>query len=232
MGRHGKAAPRRRGLVLAAAVPVAAVTVPLFHTATASAATGTVWDKLAFCESTNDWAINTGNGYYGGVQFSLSTWKEFGGLKYAARADLATKAQQIEIAKKVQAVQGWNAWPACNRKLGLAELAAQDAARGIASTLDAKVSTPAPSSSPSPSPSSSSERASRSTTRAPMVKAPTVTVKKPSTPVLYKVQGGDTLSSIAGDHDVAGGWQALFAMNRSVVDNPNLIYPGDLLRTN
>ncbi len=227
MGRHCKAAPRRRGLILAAAVPVAAATVPLFHAATASAATSTVWDKLAFCESTNDWSINTGNGYYGGVQFSSTTWKEFGGLKYAARADLATKAEQIEIAKKVQAVQGWNAWPACNRKLGLAHLADQDAARGIASTLDAKVTRP------STSTSSSSDRASRSTTRAPMVKAPTVTVTKPSTSqrTLHTVASGETLTSIADDHDVAGGWQALFVMNKSVIDNPNLIYPGDLLRT-
>ena len=83
-----------------------------------SVATST-WDALAMCESSGNWAINTGNGYYGGIQFSYSTWLAFGGGAYAPTANLATKAQQIEIAEKVLAVQGWGAWPACSSKLGL-----------------------------------------------------------------------------------------------------------------
>jgi len=84
-----------------------------------SVASGSAWDKLAACESGGNWHINTGNGYYGGLQFSSSTWLGFGGGQYASRADLATREQQIAIAQKVQASQGWNAWPACSLKIGL-----------------------------------------------------------------------------------------------------------------
>jgi nucleoid-associated protein YgaU len=78
-----------------------------------------VWDDLAMCESSGDWHINTGNDYYGGVQFWQPTWELFGGLKYARRADLATPSQQIDIAEAVLRVQGWDAWPVCSRHLGL-----------------------------------------------------------------------------------------------------------------
>ncbi len=80
---------------------------------------GSVWDALAACEATGNWAINTGNGFYGGVQFDQNTWERWGGLEYAPRADLATREEQIAIAKKTQAVQGWGAWPSCSSKLGL-----------------------------------------------------------------------------------------------------------------
>ncbi|MFT4147565.1 MAG: transglycosylase family protein [Micrococcaceae bacterium] len=80
---------------------------------------GSVWDTLAQCESSGDWSINTGNGFYGGLQFTAETWSEFGGEKYAASAEQATRDEQIDIAKKVQAAQGWNAWPACSAKLAL-----------------------------------------------------------------------------------------------------------------
>ncbi len=78
-----------------------------------------VWDTIAHCESTGDWSINTGNGFHGGLQFTPSTWNAFGGGQYAPTADQATREQQIEIAKKVQAVQGWGAWPTCSAKAGL-----------------------------------------------------------------------------------------------------------------
>ncbi|MFD5636918.1 transglycosylase family protein [Streptomyces sp. NPDC127077] len=77
------------------------------------------WTCLAECESGGRWHINTGNGFYGGLQFWQPTWVAFGGLAYAPRADLATRAQQIKVAKKVQAVQGWGAWPECSRTYGL-----------------------------------------------------------------------------------------------------------------
>src|SRR5664280_425348 len=76
----------------------------------ASAASASTWDSVAQCESSGNWSINTGNGYYGGLQFSQSTWASYGGLQYAARADLATKAQQIAIAENTLAGQGWGAW--------------------------------------------------------------------------------------------------------------------------
>lgn len=79
---------------------------------------GSVWDRVAACESGGNWHINTGNGYYGGLQFSSSTWLGYGGAAYASRADLATREQQIAIAQKVLAGQGWNAWPVCSYKAG------------------------------------------------------------------------------------------------------------------
>lgn len=83
-------------------------------------ATGsTKWDSLAQCESGGDWSINTGNGYYGGLQFAQQTWEGHGGTEYAPRADLATREQQIEIAEKVEQSQGMGAWPACSAQLGL-----------------------------------------------------------------------------------------------------------------
>jgi hypothetical protein len=77
------------------------------------------WDKLARCESTENWDANTGNGYKGGLQFSDATWRAYGGGAYARSADKASREQQIKVAKKVQQAQGWQAWPSCSRKLGL-----------------------------------------------------------------------------------------------------------------
>ena len=84
-----------------------------------TAPSGSVWDRLAQCESGGNWSINTGNGYYGGLQFNKSTWLAYGGGQYAPTANLATRDQQIAIAKKTQASQGWGAWPACTKKLGI-----------------------------------------------------------------------------------------------------------------
>ncbi len=78
-----------------------------------------VWDQIAQCESGGNWAINTGNGYYGGLQFSAGTWTAYGGGAYAPTANLASREEQIAIAEKVQAAQGWGAWPACTAALGL-----------------------------------------------------------------------------------------------------------------
>ncbi|WP_264062583.1 resuscitation-promoting factor, partial [Mycolicibacterium hippocampi] len=72
---------------------------------------GSAWDRIAACEAGGNWSINTGNGYYGGVQFDYGTWIANGGLKYAPRADLATREEQIAIAEVTQARQGWGAWP-------------------------------------------------------------------------------------------------------------------------
>ena len=84
-----------------------------------SVANGSVWDSLAQCEAGGNWAINTGNGFSGGLQFAPSTWLAYGGGQYAPQAHLATREQQIAVASKVQAGQGWGAWPACTAKLGL-----------------------------------------------------------------------------------------------------------------
>ena len=79
---------------------------------------GSIWDAIAGCEAGGNWAINTGNGYYGGVQFDQGTWEANGGLRYAARADLATREEQIAIAEVTRARQGWGAWPVCSGRAG------------------------------------------------------------------------------------------------------------------
>ena len=110
--------PLRRvavGSTLLAAIAAGAVV----SLATGAGASETVWDRVAVCESGGNWSINTGNGYYGGLQFSPSTWKGYGGQKYAASADLASKSQQIEIAQAVLKVQGPGAWPVCSARAGL-----------------------------------------------------------------------------------------------------------------
>ena len=78
-----------------------------------------LWDRLARCESSGDWHANTGNGFYGGVPFTQSTWSSFGGVRFAPRADLASRAEQITVAERVLPAQGWNAWPTCSRAVGL-----------------------------------------------------------------------------------------------------------------
>jgi hypothetical protein len=78
-----------------------------------------VWDDLADCESGGDWAINTGNGYYGGLQFSSSTWLAYGGGDFADRADLASRDEQIAVAERVRADGGFGSWPSCASSLGL-----------------------------------------------------------------------------------------------------------------
>ena len=119
--RHRATPPRRRTARRAATgVSVAAaLAAPLATAGTANAATDSTWNQLAQCESGGDWQINTGNGYYGGLQFSDSTWDAFGGERYASTADQATREQQIAIAEKVLDAQGWGAWPACSSELGL-----------------------------------------------------------------------------------------------------------------
>ena len=151
---------------VAAASLLTAPLVALTGTA-AQAASGSTWDRLAQCESTGNWSINTGNGYYGGLQFSSSTWKGFGGGDYASRADLASREQQIATAEKVLAVQGWGAWPACSRKLGLgnADKVGSAAAPDVTRT----------------------DQASRSAARA----------AAPAAGGSYTVGAGDTLASIA-----------------------------------
>jgi hypothetical protein len=79
----------------------------------------TVWDRLAKCESGGNWAINTGNGYYGGLQFSHPTWHGYGGGDFAEYPHQATRAEQIIVAKRLHDARGFQPWPACRIKLGL-----------------------------------------------------------------------------------------------------------------
>ena len=117
-GRHRRYPPNRINRAsLTVTAGGAGMAIPLVAAGTAGAADAATWNKVAACESSGHWSINTGNGYYGGLQFSSSTWLSFGGGAYASRADLATKAQQIAVAEQVLAVQGPGAWPTCGRSL-------------------------------------------------------------------------------------------------------------------
>ena len=189
----------RRALGIAATAAVAAAPV-VAVAAPASAASGSTWDRLAQCESTGDWSINTGNGYYGGLQFSSGTWKAFGGGEYASRADLASREQQIATAEKVLATQGWGAWPACSRKLGLSNA---DKAGSAAAAPDV----------------TRTAQASRSAARTAAPAAPSGS---------YMVAAGDTLASIAAARGTT--WQAIWSANKGVIgSNPNRIFSGQVL---
>ena len=112
-----KVNPVRRRVTGVAVAGVATVAGGMASASSAQAAT--VWDRVAACESGGNWSINTGNGYYGGLQFSDRTWDAFGGERYAATANRASKAQQITVAQKVLASQGPGAWPTCGARAGL-----------------------------------------------------------------------------------------------------------------
>jgi resuscitation-promoting factor RpfA len=125
-GRHR--APSTTGKTIARTALVGAVAgAPLFATIPAAqAATTSTWDRVAQCESGGRWNVNTGNGYHGGLQFSPTTWSSFGGGQFAPKAHQASRAEQIVVAERVLARQGWGAWPVCSRKAG---------ARGEAASL-------------------------------------------------------------------------------------------------
>jgi len=121
-GRHHLPTDHSRPAVRAGVVATAVLTGPLAIAGTAvaaPAASSGTWDRLAMCESTQDWDADTGNGFKGGLQFTESTWEEFGGERYAASPDEASREEQIAVARKVQEEQGWNAWPTCSEELGL-----------------------------------------------------------------------------------------------------------------
>lgn len=97
--------------------PAAAPTAPAAPAVAApTVASGSVWDQLAQCESSGNWAADTGNGFYGGLQFTLSSWQAVGG---SGSPSNASREEQIMRAQTLQAMQGWGAWPACTAKLGL-----------------------------------------------------------------------------------------------------------------
>ncbi|AOR33852.1 transglycosylase [Streptomyces fodineus] len=219
-GKHRRPSKATRAIALAG-VTGAAVAAPLMAAGNASAATASEWDAVAQCESGGNWSINTGNGFFGGLQFSASTWAAYGGTAYAAQANQATKAQQIAVAEKVLASQGKGAWPVCGTGLSSA------AYSGSAPTASTKSTTS------TTTRSTDQQAANRSAERTAPSASKTVTtptgkkVKKGDGE--YKVVKGDTLSSIADKHHVAGGWQKLFKLNKDIVQDADLIYPGQQL---
>ncbi|MEU0683790.1 transglycosylase family protein [Streptomyces albogriseolus] len=227
-GKHRRPSKATRAIAIAG-VAGAAVAGPLMASGTASAATASEWEAVAQCESGGNWSINTGNGYYGGLQFSASTWAAYGGTQYAATADQATKAQQIEIAEKVLAGQGKGAWPVCGTGLSNA------AYNGSSAAGSSQESGSTESRESEQKASRSAERPAAPAEQKAEKKAEKKTVTTPTGKKVekgdgeYKVVKGDTLSSIAAEHDVKGGWAKLFDLNDDIVDNADLIYPGQQL---
>ncbi|MFF1924126.1 transglycosylase family protein [Streptomyces sp. NPDC058221] len=221
-GRHRRYQPSRINRAsLTVTAGGAGLALPLIAATSAGAASGDVWEKVAACESTGNWHINTGNGYFGGLQFTRSTWAAYGGAQYAPRADLAGRDQQIAVAEKVLKGQGPGAWPVCSTRAGLTrggdspdihpqtERTAKAAAPKRAAA-EARTGTPA-------------KVQARQT---PAAATPTSVPGKRDS---YTVAGGDSLSGIAAERDL-GGWQRLYAANRKVVgDDPDLIFPGQRL---
>ncbi|MCT1453354.1 DUF3235 domain-containing protein [Corynebacterium sp. p3-SID1145] len=117
MGRHSK--QNRNLTTKAVAGATAALATTALISPMASAAPDSDWDRLAQCEAGGNWNINTGNGYYGGLQFNAGTWRAYGGNEFAPLPHQATREQQIAVAERTLAKQGWGAWPACSARLGL-----------------------------------------------------------------------------------------------------------------
>jgi nucleoid-associated protein YgaU len=220
----------RRGITFAA---VSIAGVALSATSANAAVPGStatnVWDSLAQCESSGNWAINTGNGYAGGLQFSPGTWAAYGGTGSAANA---SREQQIAVAERVQAGQGWGAWPACAAKLGLSGGAVAPQSASVARTPAAAPRAAAP-----------AAAAKAPAAKVPAAKAPArQAAAKAAAPAArhaaavplsgktYTVQSGDTLSAVAAKLNVAGGWQRLADANTATISNPNLVFPGQVLQ--
>ncbi|MFD7876169.1 transglycosylase family protein [Streptomyces sp. NPDC059766] len=128
-GRHRR--PRQApALLVAAGVAGSAIAIPLLAAGGASAAEGSTWDQVAQCETGGSWSADSGDGHFGGLHLTQADWEQYGGLDYAARADLASRSQQIAVAEKILAAQGAGAWSTCGLTSGLA----QDSATSVIDT--------------------------------------------------------------------------------------------------
>ncbi|MET8704458.1 transglycosylase family protein [Kitasatospora sp. NPDC004723] len=139
-GRHRRRTQAEKAIAVAGVAGVG-LAMPILSATGASAAPASTWDAVAQCESGGNWSINTGNGFYGGLQFTSSTWKAYGGTAYAPQANQASKGQQISVAEKVLASQGPGAWPVCSQKAGLTKGGAPAA---VDTSTDAKPAAPKP----------------------------------------------------------------------------------------
>jgi nucleoid-associated protein YgaU len=211
-GRHR--APSNTAKVVARSTAGAtAFALPLVGMTAAQAATDEQWDNVAHCESGGNWHTNTGNGYYGGLQFNQGTWVNYGGSSFASRADLATREEQISIADKVLSAQGWGAWPVCSRYAG--------PATGESWTTRAVQHSGSSAQTSGSSHSSTSAHA----TRQPLGAERFAALRTANTRAIYRVRSGDTLIAIADKHNVS--WRKLYRANRTLIGrNPGLIHAG------
>jgi hypothetical protein len=209
----------RRGVTVAA---ISAAGLALSATAANAASTST-WDALAQCESSGNWAINTGNGYAGGLQFSPTTWAAYGGTGSAADA---SREQQIAVAERVQASQGWGAWPSCSAKLGLSG-GATGAVQSVPVQAAPVQAAPVQAAPVQAAPVQSAPLQSASVTQAPAGKHATAVALSGET---YTLQAGDTLSKVAEKLGIEGGWQRLADANLDTIANPNLVFAGQVIQ--
>ncbi|WP_329788011.1 transglycosylase family protein [Lentzea sp. DG1S-22] len=205
-GSKGKQGSAARTIAKVAAVGIIAGAPLGLAVGTANAAPGMDWDALAQCEASGNWGANTGNGYYGGLQFTQQTWNAYGGQGNPANA---SREQQIAVAERVLAGQGRNAWPACSAKLGAGQVTQRTA--------------PAPQQRKAPV-----QQKQQQQRQAPVQQAPVVVVdaSKSNPNGNYEIKAGDTLSKIAEANKVAGGYQAIVEKNKGFLTNPDLIFPG------
>ncbi|GAA2314094.1 hypothetical protein GCM10010234_68900 [Streptomyces hawaiiensis] len=210
-GRHRRYQPNRINRAsLTVTAGGAGMALPFMGTGAAQAADMDTWNKVAACESTSNWSINSGNGFYGGLQFTQSTWEAYGGRAYAARADLASKDQQIAVAEKVLDGQGPGAWPVCSVRAGLTRGGGEPDIRPTAERVK--------------------QRDAKKKTSIEEVRPQSTPQSRAGNAEMYTVVRGDTLSGIADDQDVRGGWRGLYAANRSAIgSDPDLIVPGQRL---
>ncbi|WP_328668013.1 transglycosylase family protein [Streptomyces sp. NBC_00328] len=221
-GHKARTANRTRTTAVLAGAALLAPLGLLAATGDAAAADSGVWDRIAQCESGGNWHINTGNGYYGGLQFSAGTWRAYGGTAYAPTADKASRSAQIAVATKVQSAQGWGAWPTCSARAG----AYGDAPGSSGSGQAAGSASTGSASKPAHEPARKSVPAKRDAAKTP-ARTPGH-VGRGSSRGDYTVREGDTLSAIAARHGTT--WRKIYAANESVIGgDPDLIVPGQRL---
>ncbi|MFJ7175747.1 transglycosylase family protein [Streptomyces massasporeus] len=220
-GRHRRYQPNRINRAsLTVTAGGAGMALPFMGTGAAQAADMDTWNKVAACESTNNWSINSGNGFYGGLQFTQSTWEAYGGRAYAARADLASKDQQIAVAEKVLDGQGPGAWPVCSVRAGLTRGGGEPDIRPAAERTKQKDTKQ----------KDTKQKDTKKKTSIEDVRPQSTPQSRAGKAEMYTVVHGDTLSGIADDQDVRGGWRGLYAANRSAIgSDPDLIVPGQRL---
>ena len=222
----------------AAALAIGGVAAATMSMPAANAVDGATWDALAQCESGGNWSINTGNGFYGGLQFTQQSWN---GVGMSGSPATATRAQQIEAGERLLAIQGWGAWPACSAKLGLygktgaaptyteptTTVAAQSQTQQTYTAPAAQAAPAAPAAQAAPA----AVEAPAAAPAAPAVEAPAAApVAAPKVAAgTYTVVPGDSLSLIASKLGVAGGYQAIAAANTDIIYNVDLIFPGQVL---
>ncbi|KUF13655.1 transglycosylase family protein [Streptomyces silvensis] len=226
-GRHRRYQPSRINRAsLTVTAGGAGMALPLMTAGTGHAADVDTWNKVAACESTNNWSINSGNGFFGGLQFTQSTWQAYGGTVYAPRADLATKDQQIAVAEKVLDGQGPGAWPVCSQRAGLTR--GGDSPDLRPASAPQRKAVPQQKKATGAAKTEGAPKAPKRTVRD--VKPEVTPQSRAGTAKMYTVVRGDTLSGIADERRVPGGWPRLYEGNRSTIgDDPDLITPGQRL---